>query len=183
MNEEEFTMKKTLALLLALVLMMTASVAVFADSPTSGDLNKDTTEDEGEVIFDLSGSLDEQGQAEIEKLKEQGLGYFGEENAEKIKATLELGEDEGNVHVFLPLVISNSAAAHGEDIEKVIEFATLYEEGTKVVVLIGVVKGEEIEWTIIDSEVVEGGKVKVVVSAALAAEVEAGKAYVAIVSK
>ena len=62
------------------------------------------------------------------------------------------------------------------------QFATAYEEGQKVLVLIGLISEESIAWKAFDGESVNGG-VQVELPEEIIMQIQNGKALMAVVSK
>lgn len=141
-------MKKFLAALLALALMMTVVSALAtedaAPSKTIDALTPMIDESKADIV-----------NAEIDKLNEKGVDeYFGK--GDEISAIM--GEGEYNVHEFAALIFAEYT---GEDDEVLVKlpFPTPYEEGSTVAVMIGIY-GEPIEWTAYEGTVIADGIVQ-----------------------
>ena len=189
-------MKKLLALLLVFILALTSVTALAAKSPNSSDLNKKTNNnsssnnegdegdetDEGEEQFAIWVSTDAariaKANDEIAKLAEGVESFFGAETFAKIAAIL--GEGEYDVHEFQPLEAAHADKIEGDEAAVSIPFATPYPAGSDLAVVIGIGG----IWNVMAGSAGDGqGTVSFSISAQLAAEVEAGEAYAAIVSK
>ena len=201
-------MKKIVCLMLAL--LMLASVAV-AESPskTVADLNKFTVSSEGQGsenamlgivdTTETNETLPEYEEVvaacekEIEKLAEGGnvAEYFGEVtdaegNAVDLKEKLGVATDDLlNVFEFCPMVASGFEEGCGA-VTVNMQFATAYEEGQKVLVLIGLISeengAESIAWKAFDGESVHGG-IQVEPPEEIIMQIQNGKALMAVVSK
>ena len=126
---------------------------------------------------------------EIEKLAEGGnvAEYFGEVtdaegNAVDLKEKLGVDTDDLlNVFEFCPMVASGFEEGCGA-VTVNMQFATAYEEGQKVLVLIGLISEESIAWKAFDGESVNGG-VQVELPEEIIMQIQNGKALMAVVSK
>ena len=197
-------MKKIVCLMLAL--LMLASVAV-AESPSKSvaDLNRFTVSTEGKgstnatlgivVTTEANRTLREYAEAvavcqqEMAKLTEAGnmADYFGEVtdvDGNEVDLEEKLGADADDplsVFEFYPVVASGFKKGCGL-VTVSMQFATAYEEGQKVLVLIGLISEENIAWKAFDGESVNGG-VQVGLPEEIIMQIQNGKALMAVVSK
>ncbi|MBR1585182.1 MAG: hypothetical protein IJ662_06560 [Clostridia bacterium] len=171
-------MKKFLALLVALTMMLTAVSALATSSIDVTDLTEEETEfttilDDEESIALVNDELTKLTEAEDPN------DYF--KKGDEIAAII--GEGPYNVFEMVAFTISDAEALAGRDLEW--SFATSYEEGTVVAVLIGIVgeADEEIEWNVYEGTVDELGHVHVTLDAEILEQIEDGTALIAIASK
>lgn len=156
-------MKKLICLVLALVLCMGAVVAMAAPSPTTDDLNETRTnkpKTSSLVVktVDLNGAeykaLVEKCLAELEKMKNSSAAdYFGmvvDTDGNKISFAELLGEEGLTVCEMMPLVVANYEGTLG-DVKVTLQFATPFEKGEEVVILVGLVNEQtgELEWYVL----------------------------------
>lgn len=171
-------MKKFLAVLLTLALMMTAVSALAASANLNGKTDT-TVEDNDEFAIWIDEGKADIANAEIDKLNASSVAeYFGK--ADEIAAIL--GEGEYAVNEFAGVGASNADAIEGDSITVSLAFASDYAEGDTVAVLMGVVDGENIDWNVFPGTIVNGA-VQFDLSAEVAAAAEAGTVLIAIVSK
>ncbi|MBQ9264165.1 MAG: hypothetical protein IJ189_08160 [Clostridia bacterium] len=187
-------MKKFVALMLALVLALTAvaAIAETTKSVTSGDTNKTTTTPAKTtkttttttttdtapafyIMISRSASRVAKANEEIAKLAEAAnvAEYFGK--AEEIAAIL--GEGEYKVNELWPVIAANYDESMG-DIVATFTFATPYEDGEKVAVLLSV----DGEWSVFEGEAKDGA-ITVTLDAATVEKVVESGALIAIVNK
>lgn len=156
-------MKKLICLVLALVLCMGAVVAMAAPSPTTDDLNETRTnkpKTSSLVVktVDLNSTeykaLVEKCLAELEKMKNSSAAdYFGmvvDTDGNKISFAELLGEEGLTVCEMMPLVVANYEGTLG-DVKVTLQFATPFEKGEEVVILVGLVNEQtgELEWYVL----------------------------------
>ncbi len=170
-------MKKFLALMLTLALALTA-VSALASSPTVPG-KTDSTPAEEEFSLWIDATKADLANAEIDKLNDAGIEYFGAAG-DAIAAIL--GEGEYEVNEFAAVSASNSDAIEGDTVTVILAFATPYEVGTKVAVLIGIVGDEGIAWNVYEGTGVEDGAVSFELPATVAADIENGSALIAVVN-
>jgi hypothetical protein len=172
-------MKKFLTLMLALALALTA-VSALASSPTVPSKTDSTPAEETEEFsLWIDATKADLANAEIDKLNDAGIEYFGAAG-DAIAAIL--GEGEYEVNEFAAVSASNSDAIEGDTVTVTLAFATPYEAGAKVAVLIGIVGDEEIAWNVYEGTGVEGGAVSFELPATVAADIENGSALIAVVN-
>ena len=192
-------MKKLICLVLALVLCMGAVAAMAAPSPTTDDMNETTTNKPKTSTLvvktiDLNSAeykaLVEKCLAELEKLEnsESVAVYFGEViDSEGNKAPFAelFGEDALTVCEMMPIVVENYDESLG-DVKITLQFATPFEKGEEVVVLIGLIDGQtgEVEWYALKG-VGTGvnGAVEVVVTSKMMVAIQNGQALIAVLKK
>lgn len=192
-------MKKLICLVLALVLCMGAVAAMAAPSPTTDDMNETTTNKPKTSTLvvktiDLNSTeykaLVEKCLAELEKLEnsESVAVYFGEViDSEDNKAPFAelFGEDALTVCEMMPIVVENYDESLG-DVKITLQFATPFEKGEEVVVLIGLIDGQtgEVEWYALKG-VGTGvnGAVEVVVTSKMMVAIQNGQALIAVLKK
>lgn len=163
-------MKKTIALLLALALLLTAAgTALATDSKGGKDYNTGfifkVSEEEADV---------EWANEELAKLKEAATlaDYFGE-------ADLRGGEA---VNEFWPVIASGYEESMGEQ-EIKMTFATPYEKDTDVAVLLGFKANDSVEWQSFAGKVLEDSVIAFKLDPDTILRVQENKALLAIVSK
>ena len=192
-------MKKLICLVLALVLCMGAVVAMAAPSPTTDDLNETRTNKPKTSTLvvktiDLNSAeykaLVEKCKAELEKLEnsESAAVYFGEvidSEGNKVPFAELFGEDALTVCEMMPIVVENYDESLG-DVKVTLQFATPFEKGEEVVVLIGLIDGQtgEVEWYALKG-VGTGvnGAVEVVVTSKMMVAIQNGQALIAVLKK
>lgn len=192
-------MKKLICLVLALVLCMGAVAAMAASSPTTDDMNETTTNKPKTSTLvvktiDLNSAeykaLVEKCLAELEKLEnsESAAVYFGEvidSEGNKVPFAELFGEDALTVCEMMPIVVENYDESLG-DVKVTLQFATPFEKGEEVVVLIGLIDGQtgEVEWYALKG-VGTGvnGAVEVVVTSKMMVAIQNGQALIAVLKK
>lgn len=193
------TMKKLICLVLALMLCMGAVAAMAAPSPTTDDMNETTTNKPKTSTLvvktiDLNSAeykaLVEKCLAELEKLEnsESVAVYFGEvidSEGNKVPFAELFGEDALTVCEMMPIVVENYDESLG-DVKITLQFATPFEKGEEVVVLIGLIDGQtgEVEWYALKG-VGTGvnGAVEVVVTSKMMVAIQNGQALIAVLKK
>lgn len=192
-------MKKLICLVLALMLCMGAVAAMAAPSPTTDDMNE-TTANKPKTstlvvkTIDLNSAeykaLVEKCLAELEKLEnsESVAVYFGEvidSEGNKVPFAELFGEDALTVCEMMPIVVENYDESLG-DVKITLQFATPFEKGEEVVVLIGLIDGQtgEVEWYALKG-VGTGvnGAVEVVVTSKMMVAIQNGQALIAVLKK
>lgn len=194
-------MKKIVSLLIALVLCLTA-VAFAADSPSSSKVTDDLTHAEvvspttskvtddmtyAETIDGVKVILtadDETALAEIEKLAaaESVDAYFAgavTEDSEVADLAVMLEKEEYDVYELVAIAVEGYSAEMG-DLTVLMHFPTEFEDGAKLVVMIGFVTVDGIAWTAIEAEGFEGA-VLVTMKPETVVAIQSGEALVAIV--
>lgn len=192
-------MKKLICLVLALMLCMGAVAAMAAPSPTTDDMNETTTNKPKTSTLvvktiDLNSAeykaLVEKCLAELEKLEnsESVAVYFGEvidSEGNKVPFAELFGEDALTVCEMMPIVVENYDESLG-DVKITLQFATPFEKGEEVVVLIGLIDGQtgEVEWYALKG-VGTGvnGAVEVVVTSKMMVAIQNGQALIAVLKK
>lgn len=192
-------MKKLICLVLALMLCMGAVAAMAAPSPTTDDMNETTTNKPKTSTLvvktiDLNSAeykaLVEKCLAELEKLEnsESAAVYFGEvidSEGNKVPFAELFGEDDLTVCEMMPIVVENYDESLG-DVKITLQFATPFEKGEEVVVLIGLIDGQtgEVEWYALKG-VGTGvnGAVEVVVTSKMMVAIQNGQALIAVLKK
>ena len=192
-------MKKLICLVLALMLCMGAVAAMAAPSPTTDDMNETTTNKPKTSTLvvktiDLNSTeykaLVEKCLAELEKLEnsESAAVYFGEvidSEGNKVPFAELFGEDALTVCEMMPIVVENYDESLG-DVKITLQFATPFEKGEEVVVLIGLIDGQtgEVEWYALKG-VGTGvnGAVEVVVTSKMMVAIQNGQALIAVLKK
>ena len=201
-------MKTTVCLVLALLMFASAAVAE-SPSKSVADLNRFTVSTEGKgstnatlgivVTAEANGTLLEYAEAvavcqqEMAKLTEAGnmADYFGEVtdvDGNEVDLEEKLGADADDplsVFEFYPVVASGFKKGCGL-VTVSMQFATAYEEGQKVLVLIGLIQEEKddrsIAWKAFDGKGVKGG-IQVKLPEKFIMQIQAGVALLAIVSR
>lgn len=192
-------MKKLICLVLAALLCVGAVAAMAAPSPTTDDMNETTTNKPKTSTLvvktiDLNSAeykaLVEKCLAELEKLKnsESAAVYFGEvidSEGNKVPFAELFGEDALTVCEMMPIVVENYDESLG-DVKITLQFATPFEKGEEVVVLIGLIDGQtgEVEWYALKG-VGTGvnGAVEVVVTSKMMVAIQNGQALIAVLKK
>jgi len=190
-------MKKVVSIALMVALLLVAAVAI-ADteltvpSKTTDDLAEATAAVanpvEGKtpaVSFNVADDAPQAIAAEAELAKVQAAGtlegYFNAETVAAVQAIL--GEGEISMDEFLPFVITDYEEAMG-DLIITAKFATPYENGEKVAVLVGLV-GEDgaVAWTVYEGVGLADGSVQFTVEPATALAIVNGTALLNVLSK
>ncbi len=184
-------MKKIIAFALTLVLLCSAATA-FAEavpSKTTDDLsNVEVTVEnpvEGKTPAMAAATEPEKLEAaaeELAKLQAAGSveGYFGEETAKAIAAIVGEGA-EASVDEFLPVTVLEYDESMGEA-TIVMAFATPFENGEKVAVLIGLCQeAGEVEWSVYEGVGTEDGRLQFTVPADAMVAIMDGTALLAVV--
>ena len=178
-------MKKVVALLIALMLCLTAvAFAEAVPSKTTGDMTAFKVAGENvpaDAKFAIgAAAANELSAAEVANLKAKGVAaYFGED--------VELDAD-ATVNEFCPFVASNYEEAYG-NVKATMQFPTPYTAGEKVVVLIGLVTEntdgtQSIEWVAYEGVGVGSeGAIEVELDAAIIVAAQNGTALMAVASK
>ncbi|MCI6375624.1 MAG: hypothetical protein MR821_10060 [Clostridiales bacterium] len=192
-------MKKLICLVLAALLCVGAVAAMAAPSPTTDDMNETTTNKPKTSTLvvktiDLNSAeykaLVEKCLAELEKLEnsESAAVYFGEvidSEGNKVPFAELFGEDALTVCEMMPIVVENYDESLG-DVKITLQFATPFEKGEEVVVLIGLIDGQtgEVEWYALKG-VGTGvnGAVEVVVTSKMMVAIQNGQALIAVLKK
>ena len=192
-------MKKLICLVLALMLCMGAVAAMAAPSPTTDDMNETTTNKPKTSTLVVKTidpnsaeykALVEKCLAELEKLEnsESVAVYFGEvidSEGNKVPFAELFGEDALTVCEMMPIVVENYDESLG-DVKITLQFATPFEKGEEVVVLIGLIDGQigEVEWYALKG-VGTGvnGAVEVVVTSKMMVAIQNGQALIAVLKK
>ena len=193
-------MKKIIALVLALTLLTLTGAALAAggSSQGGGDYNKTNTntntnantnanananaEPEKEFIFGFSEdeALVAWANEELAKLGEGNVADFFGDAAEALAAIL--GEGDVEVNELLPVYAENYEESMGEQ-EVKLNFATPYEKGTDVAVMLGFKAGDAAEWSAFAGKVEDSSTVAVKLDPATILRVQDNNALLAVVSK
>ena len=180
-------MKKLICLVIALVCFASLAMAESTPSKTVEDLYKvDVVETENGQTFILDVVLDDEAaKTEAEKLNAAANveSYFGEVKnyaGEVVNMKEYLNAETLNVFEFTGLKAENFSEEMGQ-VTAVFQFATPYEAGTKVLMLIGEKQDDTMTWTAFDGEVTEEG-VKVVLPADVVKNIQDGGCMLAVVS-
>ncbi|MDO4740648.1 MAG: hypothetical protein Q4A66_08285 [Eubacteriales bacterium] len=192
-------MKRWLCLVLVFSFFAACAAAQSVPSKSTADmvtvtlLAENIPEDSGFAIAPVLDAVayDEQikaCRAEVTTLakSESVEEYFGEvKNTEGKVVTFEeiFGEEEVKVHEFMPLVVENYRAEYGK-VAATFRFATPYEEGEVVVVLIGTrdAQSGELVWIALEGIGTAEG-VQIEFDAASLEAAQAGNAMLAVVSR
>ena len=205
-------MRKTLALVLALMLCMSATaMAEFVPSKTTGSMTNFTATAENlpEGASFTLGTLLLEGELtpEQEKLlascesqlaalskSESVAAYFGavvNANGEPVSLSDLLGTSELKVYEFCPIVADSFDLSYGNVTAQLL-FSTPYEAGEEVAVLVGIIAEDEtVAWTAFDGVVKEAveqddasyGCIEVVFTPEIIAAIQENPAILAVVSK
>lgn len=180
-------MKKFACLLIALLLCCTAvATAEYVPSKTVANLTQIETSNGVYIAVNADADKVAKCNDEIAKLgATTAVAYFADVkdaagNAVALKDIL--GTEDLNVYEFVPVVTGNFDENIG-DVTATLLFATPYAADAKVVVMIGLVNGDVIDWTALEGTVNADGAVEVVFPAALVAAIQNGTALLAVVSK
>lgn len=180
-------MKKFACLLVALLLCCTAvASAEYVPSKTVANLTQ--VEAAGGVVLAVTDDAEKVATCnnEIAKLGTTTVvEYFANVkdaagNAVSLKDIL--GTDALNVFEFVPMYAANYDETTG-DVTATLQFATPYAADAQVIVMIGLVNADAIEWTALEGTVNADGAVEVVFPAALMTAIQNGTALLAVVSK
>lgn len=188
-------MRKCVALFLAVLclsaLLVMPAMAVGSPSASTDSVNQATTTTAGVTASIDTTKADAKAQtaqkAEVEKLAaaESPKAYFGTvKDADGKEVDLEalLGTKDLKVLEMQPLVISGYDKATGE-LPIVLTFATPYEKGAKVVVMIGFVTDNGVEWIAVEGVGTDKGGIEFKLPAEIAERVQNETTLVAPVSK
>ncbi len=182
-------MKKLIALLLALALTMVSFAAFAAPSKSGEDITEVIVDPEhpgapdGPAFF-IAISDDPSdiawANAELAKMTaaESVQAYFGQEK--EIAALL--GDPDYQVNEFWPIIAGNYDKAMGNVTAK-FYFATPYESGAKVAVMIGFGKEEDVIWTTFAGNVLDDGAIQAVLDPDTVMNIQNNGALLAIVNK
>ena len=115
--------------------------------------------------------------------------YFGtvtDSEGNEINLTEILGADALNVYEFLPLVVDGYDPAYG-NVTATMEFSTPYEEGERVVVLVGLVTvaedgTEAMAWTALPGLGTSNGGIEVEFTPEIMVQIQEGTAMMTVVS-
>ena len=185
-------MKKIVCLVLALLCVSVMAVAESTPSKTTADLTLIQTSaanlPEG-ASFTLAPVTT--ARAEIAKLAQSAsvAEYFGtvtDSEGNEINLTEILGADALNVYEFLPLVVDGYDPAYG-NVTATMEFSTPYEEGERVVVLVGLVTvaedgTEAMAWTALPGLGTSNGGIEVEFTPEIMVQIQEGTAMMTVVS-
>lgn len=180
-------MKKFACLLVALLLCCTVvATAEYVPSKTVANLTQvETTDgvvlavtDDAEKVAACNDEIAKLGATTVVEYFANVKDAAG--NAVALKDIL--GTDELNVYEFVPVTASNFDETTG-DVTATLLFATPYAADAKVVVMVGLVNADAIEWTALEGTVNADGAVEVVFPAALVTAIQNGTALLAVVSK
>ena len=192
-------MKKLICLVLAALLCVGAVAAMAAPSPTTSDMNttKTNTPKTSSLVVKTIAldsaeykALVEKCLAELEKLKnsESSAAYFGEvidSEGNKVSFAELFGEDILTVCEMMPIIVENYDESLG-DVKITLQFATPFEKGEEVVILIGLIneQTDEVEWYALKG-VGTGvdGAVEVVVTRKMMMAIQNGQALIAALKK
>lgn len=126
---------------------------------------------------------------EIEKLVASAsvVEYFGEvrdTEGNVVSLTEALGAENVTVNEFVPVIVANYESEMG-NVKVTFKFSTPYEEGKKVIVLVGIVDPEtgDIEWIAFEGEGTgDDGAIAVVFTPEVLEAIQSGTAMMAVVS-
>ena len=185
-------MKKTLALVLALVMVLCAVSAMAEGSKTVDDTQKTTV---------TNGYNNAPAEAELPTLEFVSTPSAAiQAIIDQFKAAHDTGDDLG----ALPEDVKTQVAQVGEglthinemtgakftgntniknEVEVILSFMTKYTPGDDVAVLFGVIEGENVKWTVLKGKVNDDGDVVVMVPAAMVKGIENDEFIIAVVSK
>lgn len=180
-------MKKFACLLVALLLCcMAVATAEYVPSKTVANLTQIETASSAYIAVTDDDAKVALCNDEIAKLgATTAEAYFADVkdaagNAVALKDIL--GTEELNVYEFVPATAGNFDETTG-DVAATLLFATPYAADAKVIVVVGVVNADAIEWTALEGTVNADGAVEVVFPAALVMAMQNGTALLAVVSK
>ncbi len=145
-------MKKIVSVFLALVLVLSAVSALAGKSPNTNDVYQKTTAEEGKFTVDP----DSKKAAELlDMLKESDSvdEFFGDViTADGSTATLSelLGSDDLVVNEFVGVSYEGPT---DKLIKAAITVPSVYDKGEKVIVVIGIIDGEEVTWYAFEGKV------------------------------
>ena len=187
-------MKKTLALVLALVMVLCAVSAMAEGSKTVDDTQSTTVTDttvtnRGGYYAPAAPALPTLGivtpsaaaQAIIDQFKAahdagDDLGALPDD----VKG--QIGEGLVNVNEMIAVKFNGDTNVANE-VEITLSFMTKYNAGDDVAVLIGELDGENVKWTVLNGKVNDAGDVVVKVPVALVKGLENNEFLIAVVSK
>lgn len=183
-------MKKTLALVLALVMVLCAVSAMAEGSKTVEDTQKTTVNNGGyyapaapaelpslEIVSTPSAAI----QAIIDQFKAahdagDDLGALPDD----VKG--QIGSELTKVNEMIAVKFSGDTNV-ANAVEVILSFMTKYTPGDEVAVLIGEMDGENVKWTVLKGKVNDDGDVVVMVPAAMVKGLENNEFLIAVVSK
>ena len=186
-------MKKTLALVLALVMVLCAVSAIAEGSKTVEDTQKTTVNNGGYYAPAAPAAPAELPSLEIVSTPSAAIQAI----IDQFKAAHDAGDDLGalpddvKVQIGSELTKVNEMIAVkfsgdtnvADAVEVTLSFMTKYTPGDEVAVLIGEMDGENVKWTVLKGKVNDDGDVVVMVPAALVKGLESNEFLVAVVSK
>ena len=187
-------MKKILALVLALVMVLCAASALAAGSKTVEDTQNATVEpaSAGQGGYYPKTATEElalkivDATAESQVVLDAFKAAFDAGDAlsilpDDIKA--QILEGAGTINEMVTAQFVGDTTAVAGEFKATITFETPYEEGAEVSVLLGKLGGEEIKWTVLKGKVNADGAIEVVIPAAVIADLGNNPFILAVVSK
>ncbi len=181
-------MKKTLALVLALVMVLCAVSAMAEGSKTVDDTQKTTVTNgytnapaEAELPTMEIVTPSAAAQAVIDQFKTaHDAGDILSALPDDVKA--QLGEEEVNINEMIAVKFSGDTNVT-DAVEVTLSFMTKYNAGDEVSVLVGKLDGENVKWTVMKGKINEDGEVVLIVPAEMVKDFENDEFLVAVVSK
>ena len=156
-------MKKILALVLALALVLTA-VSAFAEVASKTNLDIAQVEDNSDAVEVKFAAESAEVAALVEAVKAAAqAGDVLSVLPEEIRAALP--EDQKNVNEIAPIQFAGKAEEITEDLVIKTKFETPYTPGEKVTVLLARVTVDPIQWFAFEGTVLEDGSVQFVIPA------------------
>lgn len=195
-------MKKCVALFLSLMCMLSLlaipAMAAGAPSSTTGGMNQAETPADTDTVVSIdaaqaSAESKAAQKSEIEKLAaaESPSAYFAaatDPDGKTVDLAALLGTEDVKVNELQPITIADYKKESG-DLTVTLTFATAYTKGEPVVIMIGFVTDNGVEWIALegvgtDSAAVEqAGGILVTIPAEIAERIQNEVALVAVVSK
>ncbi len=197
-------MKKCVALFLTLMCMLSLlAIPAMAAAPssTTGGMNQAAAPADTDAVISInadqaSAESKAAQKAEVEKLAaaESPIAYFTataaikDKDGKEVDLAAMLGTEDVKVNELQPITITDYKKGSG-DFAVTLTFATAYAKDEPVVVMIGIVTENGVEWIALegigtDSTAVEqAGGVAVTIPAEIVEQIQNGTALVAVVSK
>lgn len=197
-------MKKCVALFLTLMCMLSLlAIPAMAAAPssTTGGMNQAVVPAETDTVISInadeaSAESKAAQKAEVEKLAaaESPIAYFTataaikDPDGKEVDLAAMLGTEDVKVNELQPITITEYKKGSG-DLTVTLTFATSYEKDEPVVIMIGIVTANGVEWVALEgvgtnSNLTENlGGINVTIPAELVEKIQNGTALVAVVSK